>query len=118
MFYPLNYGPSESEPQRSGHDWISGESCLDCKVRVPYILAFPLLTSPLPGVISPPPMSTEEINRSLTPQELDFTHAHIMSRYVTETGKIIPRKMTRLSAKQQRKIQKAIKRARNMLMMK
>lgn len=41
-----------------------------------------------------------------------------MSRYVTETGKIIPRKMTRLSAKQQRKIQKAIKRARNMLMMK
>jgi len=63
-------------------------------------------------------MSAEEINRSLTPQELDFHHAHIMSRYVTETGKILPRKVTRLSAKQQRKINKAIKRARNLLMMK
>lgn len=62
-------------------------------------------------------MSSETPNRSLTPQELDFTHAHIMSRYVTETGKILPRKLTRLSAKQQRKINKAIKRARNMLMM-
>jgi small subunit ribosomal protein S18 len=40
-----------------------------------------------------------------------------MSRYVTETGKILPRKMTRLSSKQQRKINKAIKRARNMLTM-
>jgi len=62
-------------------------------------------------------MVNEEINRSLTPQELDFTQAHIMSRYVTETGKILPRKVTRLSSKQQRKINKAIKRARNMLTM-
>lgn len=77
-----------------------------------------LLTSPSPRLRSPLPMSAEEINRSLTPQELDFHHAHIMSRYVTETGKILPRKVTRLSAKQQRKINKAIKRARNLLMMK
>lgn len=78
---------------------------------------FPLLTRHSTSVRSPLPMSSETPNRSLTPQELDFTHAHIMSRYVTETGKILPRKITRLSAKQQRKINKAIKRARNMLMM-
>ncbi len=64
-------------------------------------------------------MSTEEKkSQSLTPQGLDFTHAHIMSRYVTETGKILPRKLTRLSAKQQRKIKKTIKQARNLLLMK
>ena len=62
-------------------------------------------------------MLNEEINRRLTPQELDFTHAHIRARDVTETGKILPRKVTRLSSKQQRKINRAIKRARNMLMM-
>lgn len=41
-----------------------------------------------------------------------------LSRYVTETGKILPRKMTGLSAKQQRRVSNRIKRARNMLTMK
>jgi small subunit ribosomal protein S18 len=39
------------------------------------------------------------------------------SRYVTETGKILPRKLTGLNARQQRHITKAIKRARAMLSM-
>lgn len=64
-------------------------------------------------------MSTEEKKtQSLVPQNMDVTHAHILSRYVTETGKIIPRKMTRLSSAQQRKVKKTIKRARNLLLMK
>jgi len=64
-------------------------------------------------------MSAEEKKtQSLTPQQMDFVHAHILNRYVTETGKILPGKLTRLSAKQQRKITKSIKRARNLLMMK
>ncbi len=50
--------------------------------------------------------------------DLDFRDAEILSRYVTETGKILPRRVTRLSAKQQRHITKVIKRARNMLLMK
>ncbi|EDY82537.1 ribosomal protein S18 [Verrucomicrobiia bacterium DG1235] len=49
---------------------------------------------------------------------MDFHHAHILARYVTETGKIIPAKMNRINAKQQRKITKAIKRARNLRLMK
>ena len=88
-----------------------------CKVRLPEKIPFSAFDKALVQRTFPLPMSSETPNRSLTPQELDFTHAHIMSRYVTETGKILPRKITRLSAKQQRKINKAIKRARNMLMM-
>ncbi len=50
--------------------------------------------------------------------DLDFRDAEILSRYVTETGKILPRRVTKLSAKQQRHITKVIKRARNMLLLK
>ena len=92
-------------------------TCALCKVRLPMKIPLSAIDKALDQLTVPPSMSRETPNRSLTPQELDFTHAHIMSRYVTETGKILPRKLTRLSAKQQRKINKAIKRARNMLMM-
>ncbi len=50
--------------------------------------------------------------------ELSFIDADSMNRYVTETGKILPRKFTGLSAKEQRHIKKTIKHARNMLLMK
>ena len=50
--------------------------------------------------------------------ELTFVDADSMNRYVTETGKILPRKFTGLSAKEQRHIKKTIKHARNMLLMK
>jgi ribosomal protein S18 len=41
-----------------------------------------------------------------------------LSRYTTETGKIISRQHTRLSAKEQRIVTRLIKRARNMLLAK
>ncbi len=41
-----------------------------------------------------------------------------LSRYVTDTGKILARRITGLTAKQQRHITKTIKRARNLLLMK
>lgn len=62
-------------------------------------------------------MSTEAKSQSLTPQELDFHHAHILARYVTETGKILPSKINRISSKQQRKVKRSIKRARNLRLM-
>lgn len=55
--------------------------------------------------------------KSLTPSEVPFTSPEILSRYVTDTGKILPRRITGLSAKDQRAITKQIKRARNMLLM-
>jgi small subunit ribosomal protein S18 len=62
-------------------------------------------------------MSTSDQNqRSLTPPEYPFTAPQLMSRYVTDTGKILPRKYTGLSAKHQRAITRTIKHARNNLL--
>jgi small subunit ribosomal protein S18 len=50
--------------------------------------------------------------------KLNWMDVEELSRYVTETGKIQPRKDTGLSAKNQRRVAQLIKRARNMLLMK
>ena len=66
-----------------------------------------------------PPMTTEgKLKRSRNPLDFDFTEPEALTRYVTETGKIMPRKLTGLTARQQRHISKAVKRARNMITMK
>lgn len=56
-------------------------------------------------------------NRSLNPMDYTFNDVEQLSRFVTETGKILPRKVTGLSAKHQRRITNRIKQARNMLTM-
>lgn len=62
-------------------------------------------------------MSTNETTqRSLTPPELPFTAPQLMARYVTDTGKILPRKYTGLSAKHQRAVTRTIKHSRNNLL--
>jgi small subunit ribosomal protein S18 len=61
--------------------------------------------------------STETKQQSLTPEQIPFTSPQLMSRYITDTGKILPRKYTGMSAKQQRKVTAKIKSARNMLTM-
>ena len=64
-------------------------------------------------------MTTEgKLKRSRNPLDFDFTAPEALTRYVTETGKILPRKLTGLTARQQRHISKAVKRARNMITMK
>ena len=61
--------------------------------------------------------TTEPQPRSLTPAELPFTTTQQnMNRYVTDTGKILPRKHSKLSAKHQRAVTRTLKRARNMLL--
>jgi small subunit ribosomal protein S18 len=59
----------------------------------------------------------KKAKKSLTPSEVPFTSPEILARYVTDTGKILPRRITGLSAKDQRAITKTIKRARNTLLM-
>jgi small subunit ribosomal protein S18 len=62
-------------------------------------------------------MSTsDQTQRSLTPPEYPFTAPQMMSRYVTDTGKILPRKYTGLSAKHQRAVTRTIKHSRNLLL--
>ena len=49
-----------------------------------------------------------------TLKEIDFKDIRLLSRFVTDRGRILPRKITGLSCKQQRMITLAIKRARQM----
>lgn len=68
---------------------------------------------------SPPfkAMSTTETKQQTpTPAEIPFTQPQAMVRYVTDTGKILPRKYTGLSAKHQRAVTRTIKHSRNMLL--
>jgi len=44
--------------------------------------------------------------------EIDYKDMRLLGRYVSEYGKIIPRHVTGVSAKKQRKLAQAIKRAR------
>ena len=60
----------------------------------------------------------EPTQHSLTPENFPFTAPQLMSRYVTDTGKILPRKYTGLSASQQRAVTKTIKNSRNLLLAK
>lgn len=57
------------------------------------------------------------LNRSRNPMDFTFLDVEPLSRFVTESGKILPRKDTGLSAKHQRRISKRIKQSRNMLTM-
>lgn len=46
--------------------------------------------------------------------EIDWRNAQVLSRFITERGKIVPRRVSGVSAKNQRKLAKAIKTARQM----
>ncbi|MCW5556740.1 MAG: 30S ribosomal protein S18 [Verrucomicrobiae bacterium] len=49
---------------------------------------------------------------------IDFKNVALLRQYVTENGRILPRKYTGLPAAYQRRLSVAIKRARQMLLMK
>ena len=49
---------------------------------------------------------------------LDFKNVTLLRQYVTDQGRILPRKYTGLPAHYQRRLSRAIKRARQVLLMK
>ncbi|MSU35168.1 MAG: 30S ribosomal protein S18 [Pedosphaera sp.] len=49
---------------------------------------------------------------------IDFKNVTMLKQFVTDQGRILPRKYTGLPAHYQRKVTSAIKRARQMLLMK
>ncbi len=49
---------------------------------------------------------------------IDYKNVTLLKQYVTENGRILPRKYTGLPAAYQRRLSTAIKRARQMLLMK
>jgi small subunit ribosomal protein S18 len=44
--------------------------------------------------------------------KIDYKDTELLTRYISERGKILPRRITAISAKKQRELAKAIKRAR------
>jgi len=51
-------------------------------------------------------------------EDIDYKNVELLRKFVTEEGKILSRKHTNLPALFQRRLANAIKRARNMLLMK
>tara|TARA_B100000475_G_C14926352_1_gene285417 strand:+ start:106 stop:333 length:228 start_codon:yes stop_codon:yes gene_type:complete len=47
-----------------------------------------------------------------TIDSLDYKNTAILTAFISDQGKILPRRTTNLSSKQQKKVQKLIKRAR------
>ncbi len=76
-----------------------------------------LLAMPVGPALLGPLMTTEE-PRQKDPLKLAPTDVDILSRYVTDTDKILPRRITGLTALQQRHVTRVIKQARNLLLMK
>jgi small subunit ribosomal protein S18 len=72
-----------------------------------------------PNLPTPFPImsTTEPKTQTLKPEEIPYTSPQLMSRFITDTGKILPRKYTGFTAKQQRKMTSKIKSARNLLTM-
>ncbi len=50
-------------------------------------------------------------------QKIDYKDVKTLSRYVSERGKIVPSRITAVSAKKQRELARAIKRARNLALL-
>ena len=51
-------------------------------------------------------------------EAIDYKNPDLLKKFVTESGKILPRRTTGVSAKMHRKITNQIKRARSALLMK
>ena len=55
--------------------------------------------------------------RQVVPDYVDWKDVDYLRQYIPERGKIMPRRISGISAKDQRRIAKAIKRARSMAML-
>ncbi|MGF1531324.1 MAG: 30S ribosomal protein S18 [Puniceicoccaceae bacterium] len=63
-------------------------------------------------------MSEETQAPSKNPIDMTALDSELLRRFVTDTGKILPRKYTGLNAREQRHISRIIKQSRNLLQMK
>ena len=50
-------------------------------------------------------------------EEIDYKNVELLSRYISERGRIMPSRISSVSAKKQRKLAKAIKRSRMLALM-
>ncbi|QSR87824.1 30S ribosomal protein S18 [Candidatus Methylacidiphilum infernorum] len=66
--------------------------------------------------MSPPKTVKKRVD--IDAEAIDFRNVELLKRYVTENGRILPRRITGLPAKLHRLLSREIKRARNVLLMK
>ena len=55
--------------------------------------------------------------RNVVPDYIDWKDTDYLRQYIPERGKIMPRRISGISAKDQRRVAKAIKRARSMALL-
>lgn len=53
----------------------------------------------------------KRVKRTVT-EYIDYKNAKLLQKFITDQGKIIPRRITGLSAKQHREVVRAVKKAR------
>lgn len=61
-------------------------------------------------------MKSNRVKRVIK-EYIDYKDAKLLQKFITDQGKIIPRRITGLSAKQHRELVRAIKRARQIAIM-
>lgn len=76
---------------------------------------------PARGQRSRHPLTEHRVSRpkpkiDFTIDALDFKNTNLLRQFVTDQGRILPRKYTGLPARYQRRLSRAIKRARQMLL--
>ena len=57
-------------------------------------------------------MGTLNPKKNITLADIDYKNTSLLRRYISESGQISPRRVTGASAKEQRKVNKAVKIAR------
>ena len=66
-------------------------------------------------------MSSSFFKKRLSPikpgDPIDYKDVDLLKKFITERGKILPRRLTGLTAKQQRDLTNAVKRARNVALL-
>ena len=55
---------------------------------------------------------TQKLKKVKNDKILDYKNIDLLRKFITEQGKILPRRITYLTSKQQKKLTKAVKRAR------
>ena len=60
------------------------------------------------------PLTESSPSQSKNPEDYDVFDKQALSKYTTDTGKILPRQYTGLTPMQQRKVSKLIKKARHL----
>ena len=57
-------------------------------------------------------MGTQNSKKNIILADIDYKNTSLLRRYISESGKISPRRVTGASAKEQRRVNKAVKIAR------